>query len=145
MKVYVDNNQTVFICPSCHKEQYINVKNFDKKILNIKCECTVITTINLEYRKYFRKTISILGKLYTKNFKANILIVDLSIQGLKFKFITQSKFYNILELHEIINISFTLNGKSITKRCKIKNKYEEFIGIQFMDENFSRNIGFFLM
>lgn len=142
MKTYVENNQTVFICPHCNKEQYIDVANFNKKTLNIKCVCKEITIINLEYRQYFRKNISIIGKLQTKDFNTDIIILDLSIQGLKFKFAIK---YKQINLDEIITVIFTLNEKNIIKRCKVKNKYDDYVGVQFMDDNFSRNIGFFLM
>jgi len=146
MRNYVDDDhRTVFICPGCNIEQYINIKDFDKKTLNIKCSCGKITTISLEYRRYFRKNVSILGKVYTKTFKNDIFIVDLSVQGIKFRLVTKSKFYDSMNIGDIINVAFTLNGVSIIKKCKLKNKYDEHLGVQFMNENFSRNIGFYLM
>lgn len=146
MKVYVDNNNTiVFICPYCGLEKYIDLNNITKKILNIKCKCTKITVIELEYRQYFRKPIVIVGKAQIKNFNANIMIIDLSIQGLKFNFISKLKLYDQINIDDVINISFALNEHDILKKCKIKNKYDKNIGVQFMDENYSRNIGFYLM
>lgn len=146
MKTYIDNNNiTVFICPSCLTERHIDITNITKKNLNIKCSCGKITNISIEYRNYFRKNLNILGELLINANNINILLINLSQKGLRFKILNKFKFFSKFNINDLITVIFVLNEKIVIKKCKIKNKNNNAIGVEFMDENFSKEIGFYLI
>lgn len=53
-----------------------------------------------------------------------------------------------IEVGDIIEVDFKLDNKKedqIRKRCIVRSKRENHIGAQFDDENFSKQLGFYLI
>ncbi|MGD9732700.1 MAG: PilZ domain-containing protein [Desulfamplus sp.] len=153
LKGYVDeHNMTVFICPDCGFEKRFDASAFKnkKKNLTIKCRCGNKTEMEIEFRKHFRKKVELFGNCLLKknNKKCEIIIRDLSMQGVRFEFLhVCNKSMADIEIDDIIEIEFRLDTKQndlILKRCMVRSKIDNFIGAQFQDDNFAKRLGFYL-
>ncbi len=91
-KYYVNKDGLITIqCPFCEKNRTISVEKFRNKVqtLKIKCSCTKIFDIDIEFRKHYRKKTNIIGsyrktKVALEKAKACI-VTDLSLGGLSIK------------------------------------------------------------
>ncbi|MBF0303460.1 MAG: PilZ domain-containing protein, partial [Desulfamplus sp.] len=147
VKGYVDEqNKTVFICPNCGFEKQFDASPFKtkKKTITIKCRCGNATEMEIEFRKHFRKKVELFGICLLKknNKKCEIIVRDLSMQGIRFEFLhICSKYMASIDIDDVVEIEFKLDTKQeelITKRCIVRAKTEKFIGAKFQDDNFSK-------
>ncbi|MBF0573556.1 MAG: PilZ domain-containing protein [Desulfamplus sp.] len=152
---YIDNNnESLFVCPNCGFQRRFNALPFKdkKKTLTIKCKCGQSTDIQLEFRKYFRKRLGIPGLCSIEKDnkkKFDIIIKDISLGGVGIEFIFVNKKYMAeIEIGDIIVVEFQLDYKKekpIIKRCAVRIKMNNVIGAEFIDENYSQVIGFYMM
>lgn len=154
VKAYVDEqNQTVFFCPHCGFERRFDASPFrnKKKALTVKCKCGNATEMEIEFRKQFRKNVELFGScLIKKTGKlCEIIIKDLSFQGIGIEFLHIYKKHLVdIDVGDIIEVDFKLDNKKgdqIRKRCIVRLKLPNHIGAEFDDENFSKQLGFYLM
>lgn len=154
IKGYIDENQnTLFVCPYCGFQKHFNVSQFNgkRKNLTIKCQCGKSTEFQIEFRQSFRKTIGIPGVcIFDKTqIRCDVIIRDISLGGVGLEFVFVNKRYLAqIKIGDIIVIEFKLNHKKekiLRKRCIIRLKLDSIIGAEFTDENYSRDVGFFMM
>ncbi len=153
-KAYVDeNNKTVFVCPACGFEKQFDASLFKnkKKNLNIKCKCGQPTSIDIEFRKHVRKEVELFGTcIIIKNgVNCDVIIRDLSLQGIGIEFLFgHRKYIKDFKYGDLIHVEFELDnnkGGFISKDCFFRLAKELRIGAEFRDDNFSKQIGFYLM
>ncbi|MBF0378157.1 MAG: PilZ domain-containing protein [Desulfamplus sp.] len=157
VKGYIDNNnESLFVCPNCGFQRKFNALPFKdkKKTLTIKCQCGQSTEMQLEFRKYFRKQVGIPGSCYIEKDsddkkKFDIIIKDISLGGVGIEFVfVNKKYISQIGVGDIIVVEFNLDEKKdkpITKRCAVRIKMNNVIGAEFVDENYSQVIGFYMM
>lgn len=153
IKGYIDNNNnTLFLCPNCGFQKIFNALPFkDKKKITIKCQCGISTKMDIEFREHFRKKVEIPGVCIVEKSKkrCDIIIDDISVGGVRIKFVFINKKYIAeIEVGDTIFIEFQLDTakeKVITKKCIVKIKLNTMIGAAFSDDNYSREIGFYMM
>ena len=111
-KYYVNADCLITVqCPVCVKTRTTSVESFRGKnnVVKIKCSCGNIFSIEIEYRKNYRKKTNIYGKyrsvLEPSYIQRDCIIINLSITGVAVKILDGLKINNDDEL--IIN--FTLD------------------------------------
>lgn len=154
VKAYVDEqNQTVFLCPNCGFQKKFDASPFKdkKKTLNVKCKCGISTEMEIEFRKQFRKKIELFGTCLIKKTqkRCEMIVRDISFSGIGLELLhIYKKHIADIEVGDIIEVDFKLDNKKedqIRKRCIVRSKRENHIGAQFDDENFSKQLGFYLI
>lgn len=152
-KVFIFNNKATFICPKCENVKTIDASPFEKtksKVqVNCKCPCGHFFKAILERRSYSRKDITLPG-IYCRFLhgeeveKGQIVVLDLSRAGLKFKPHVQPAF----QIGDQLHIVFNLNDEEkslIKKKATIMNINNEMhVGIEFCEKEPYGKIGTFL-
>lgn len=151
IKAYLtENNKIFFLCPHCGFNTGFEY-NTTKRSLNVRCQCGQILLIEVELRKYHRKAVDFYGICFIQNNKISfdIIIKDLSLYGMGLKILScYKKYLSNIVVGDIIEICFNLENKhetEILKRCIVRSKNDREMGVEFLDENFSTQIGFYLM
>jgi hypothetical protein len=148
-KVYVDyTNQVKIICPKCGLEKNINVFKFKDthKRLKANCKCGEVFRFTLDFRKYFRKNVRLTGEYYIpgKDEKREILIQDISTNGIKFKTLKQHNFFK----NDTVELKLALDDQMRTEihtLVKIKWITDHNVGAQFNDPRLlEKDLGFYL-
>lgn len=134
-----EDNFATFACPSCGKIKKMDVsryKNHKKAVkLKYKCRhCQTITSFFLERRLHYRKTVNLKGTYEHKDKKGFMIILDLSLYGVKLKL------YSIgsIAVGDRLNLEFTLDDgefSKIKKEVIVKNIIGKNIGAKFASIN----------
>ena len=128
--IYVRPDSTAVIsCNQCGHSKNVPVGTYkgSKNRLKIKCKCSNIFTVILEFRKNFRKVTNLLGECTNhsqKNIRGNIIVKNLSITGLKFISQGTGKFRNgdeITLLFRLDDTNRTMIKREATVRGVDKN------------------------
>jgi hypothetical protein len=135
-KIFVSPDDTAVItCCNCHLQKIIPVSSYKgkKSQVKIKCGCKNVFTVELEFRKKFRKKTNLLCK-YTKhslkNQHGNINVTDLTLDGLGFTTFDLDKFMSGDE----IEVSFKLDNldrTAINKEVIVRNVRKDSISAVF--------------
>jgi hypothetical protein len=116
VKVYVRPDETALItCPYCGRQKIVPVGSYkgSKTRVKIKCGCKNVFTVNLEFRKKIRKKTKLLGKftnLSQKNWRGDIVVKNLSLDGLEFSTMDIDKF----KVGDDIEVAFKLDNEDRT-------------------------------
>ena len=148
-----EENMALIHCPHCDSIKQVPVSKFKgtKHSLKVKCSCSEVFQVDLNFRKNFRKKTELKGICYKlsahKSSEEECQIVNLSFRGVGIKFFKESNFVKDDELV----VSFILDD---TKKTAVKRKLQvlhaegSYIGGKFIDfegDNLDKNIGFYLM
>jgi len=128
-KVFIFNNKATFICPECEKVKTIDARPYlhskARMRVNCKCPCGHSFKAIMERRNYLRKDITLPG-VYCRFMdgqeieKGQIVVLDLSRGGLKFKPHVPPAFQIGDQLHVIFNLN-DRKKSLIKKKATIKN------------------------
>jgi hypothetical protein len=151
IKIYVNNaNEGEIVCPKCEKTKTIHLSNdrIPHKPIRVKCNCGYSFSIVLEYRKYYRKTVSIPGKLVhiqTGEDIAKIVVTSLSVVGVGFEL----KSTGSVTVNGVYYIVFTLDDSlesAIREAIVVKRVSGSNIGAEFCDqEKYNYELDFYIM
>lgn len=146
-KLFVEKNLTTkIICPNCRCSRIVDVSEYKKLAkavkVRIKCKCGYAQVALLERRDRHRKTTSLKGsyipKLVGKKIhREEIEVKNLSVSGIRFKFINNHK-YKFKPGDELL-VGFSLNempGSLIREEVIIKGFNRPFISAEFKDKIF---------
>ncbi len=158
--VNVDNTAT-FICPECHKSKTVDVSDFigsrGTVKLRYRFKCRVCVDERggyknsgiaiLERRRYYRKEVSLAGKVVLEKGIVKVSITDLSRTGVRFNPLQQAEFPE----GGTVVLKFRLDNKSgtmITKKVRILSVDKRGVGAEFLSVDESdlsdKAIGFYL-
>ena len=152
-KTYVRPDDTAIItCPHCTRQKTVPVSSCkgSKSRIKVKCGCKNIFTVNLEFRKKFRKKTNLLGKFTNysqRNYRGDIIVKNLSTDGLEFITTDTAKFKN----GDKVEVSFKLddaNRTTIKKRVIVRNVLKKSVGCEFeISSQYApdSSLGFYLM
>ena len=145
-----ENNTATLICPACGAVKHITADTFQKNrhTVSVRCRCQHIFNVLLDFRRHFRKQISLPGTYLIAGKGAGgggvIHIHNISRGGLGF---TVSGMHRIEEGNEL-QLEFQLNDKKKTplkKQAIVRSVRINAIGCQFKDSGeLDKALGFFL-
>ncbi|MBF0199932.1 MAG: PilZ domain-containing protein [Desulfamplus sp.] len=155
IKIYADEeNRGVFVCPHCGFKKEIpsllNLKTQQNR-LNVKCKCAKVINVLIEFRRFFRKDVLLNGSCIVEKSgtKCDIVIKDISLGGVALEFFfVNKKHIKQLEIGDRLMVEFALDNNNldiVRKKCVVKNINGFLIGAEFLDEEYSSKIGFYLM
>ena len=148
-KVYVDeSNQATITCPKCGFEKSLDVIAFKntKKRIKVKCKCGETHQITIEFRRQYRKNVSISGEYIDKikGKRGEIIIRDLSLFGILF----ESLGTHPISVDDILEVKFKLDNpmrSEICKRVKVKWIKDRMVGAQSVGKKiYEKALGFYL-
>jgi len=146
----LDNGTTVLKCPFCRHARSVSVANIkdQKKIIKVKCSCQKSYTVNLEFRKMYRKGASLDGKyinLSRDNEPGLMLVKDISMGGIGFEVVGPCR----IQVDNELEVTFTLddnNSSVIKKQVVVKVVRNKFIGCEYFHSGeYDKALGFYLM
>lgn len=155
------DNRITLSCPSCLLVREILVDKYagNKHFLTVNCPCGATYGVNLNFRKHYRKDVSI-GGYYTvaeedvglidtgsvPTVPINCRIKNISLGGLGFTALSQVR----VQVGDRLKVKFTLDKdppEIVEKEVIVKGINDNYIGCEFIQETgFSdRTLGFYLM
>ena len=148
-KFYVDeNNQVNIICHKCGFEKSIDAINYrnTKNKVKGKCKCIEGFEFTLEYRKHYRKNVTLPGEYISpKNGgKGEIIIRELSLTGVQFESLNPHQ----ISSDDTLEVTFKLDnplGSEIRKLAKVVWVRDRSVGAQFSERKlYEQALGFYL-
>jgi len=154
-------NQIILSCPDCLLVRQMSVdKHMGRKhFLTVNCPCGTTYGINLNFRKHYRKEVSI-GGYYTADDSApgwtddgklpsvpiNCRIKNISMGGLGFTALNKVR----VQVGDRLKVKFTLDKippEIIEKEAVVRTIKDYYIGCEFIEESAypDRTLGFYLM
>ncbi|MDX2433958.1 MAG: PilZ domain-containing protein [Desulfobacterales bacterium] len=153
IKSYVrPDNTAVITCPHCDRQKSVPVESFKgtKSRIKVKCGCKNIFIANIEFRKRVRKRVNLRGT-YTihseKTIRGNIIVKNLSVDGLEFSSMDNHTF----KVDDELTVEFRLDDEQqseITKDVIVKDVRKYSVGCAFDrsgDLAFNGPLGFYIM
>jgi phage terminase large subunit GpA-like protein len=153
IKSYVRPDNTVVIsCPHCGRQKSVPVESFKdrKTTIKVKCACTNIFALDIEFRKKIRKRVHLRGTYINhsqKNRHGNLIVQDVSLGGLAFSSIDIHDF----KTNDELTIEFQLDDEhrtTITKAAFVKDIRKRTIGCEFErggEFAYDGPLGFYIM
>jgi c-di-GMP-binding flagellar brake protein YcgR len=150
-KVYVnEKNRVTIICPECGNVKVENAEQYkfeegDRNI-DIACaKCDARFTVFIDFRRYYRKRVSLQGIIYNVDEKfSKITVENISRSGVGF---TIDDVFTVA-LNEEIDVQFTLDDADrtfIRKKAFVRYIRDNFIGAEFTElQKFSKELAFYL-
>lgn len=153
-------DMALFSCPHCGRMKHVSVAKFKNKkhSLQVKCVCNQTFTVDLNFRKRYRKqtdleaffckVVNWVKTADASKMPRNCRIVNLSLGGVGFRHLTRVK----IEIGDELIIDFSLDDRkqSHMKRVIIVRHVGEdgYIGGEFSDADqnvYEKTLGFYLM
>jgi hypothetical protein len=129
-------NNATFLCPHCNKPFSISVSEYKdtKHNLTLRCDCRRQFRILLNFRRYQRKNVIIVGEAMNLSHGNKawtvITLMNLSMGGLRFKVLEPSS----IQQGDKIRVRFTLDRPQevlIDKEAIVRNKVNNEYGCEF--------------
>lgn len=143
-----DGNATI-VCPNCSSVKIVPVSQYKERQhrLQVRCSCSHVFKINLDFRQCFRKSTKLKG-IYGLHPPAvgsgQVEILNLSLSGLCF----EVKGFHRIEVNQKGRIDFALDDRKQTRLVRefvVKSVTGKLIGCQFRKERqFEKELGFYL-
>ena len=151
LKVFVNlENRIAFTCPECSRPTSIDIDSLKQKIspLKVRCACKSIFSLDIDYRRYYRKQTSISGTCRSirphSSREEEILVVNLSMGGIGFKVTAGWD----IEVGHRLELKFQLDDRkktSLRKVAEVVYVGEDIIGCRFESHQvFEQALGYYL-
>ena len=155
------DKHVVLSCPDCLLVREISVdKHMGRKhLLTVNCLCGTTFGVNLNFRKHYRKNVSIGGYYFTNNTDVgwadvgnvptvpiNCRIKNISMGGLGFTALNRVR----VQVGDMLKVKFTLDKEPpeiVEKDVIVRTIQDNYIGCEFTQESAfrDRTLGFYLM
>lgn len=150
IKFFVDSRKRVTItCPQCGISKTIDTTKLQPKtkVVNAKCKCGKHFKGEIEFRRFYRKTVRLIGEYIQlkNNQKGNMVVGDLSMGGLAF---TCSR-PHMIQVGDHLELIFRLddaNRSEIRIKAVARSVRDLFVGVERSDTSqYQQALGFYLM
>ncbi len=140
VKAYVYSDGTTTItCPVCSSQKRTSAATLkcEKHVLSVRCRCKTVFKVLLDYRKYYRKPVSLSGTYTTvyqyEKCKGLAQITNISTGGLQYSIVGLNR------LHPgcILDLDFLLDDKQcspIKKQALVCYVHSNVVGCEFIDK-----------
>jgi hypothetical protein len=148
-KVYADDTNTVtIICPKCGFEKNIDMTKFEgrQQTLKVECRCGEINQFIVEFRKQYRKDVSLPGEYIVRQNKekGEMLIRELSLKGIRFESLRPHK----ISTNDTLDVTFKLDNpmrSKISRTFKVIWIRDRMIGANCIEPKlYEKDLGFYL-
>lgn len=151
VRVHVNrDNYIAFSCPHCSKPYRISVANFknNKHEVITRCSCEKRFEIELNFRRFYRKSVQIEGEVMNlstaQNIWFSITVLNLSMSGLRFRL----KDPATIKLDDLLQVKFTLDDQRadlIDKEVIVRDIRKNIYGCEFNNLAYEeKELGFYL-
>lgn len=152
IKIHLDSNyEGEITCPQCGKTKPVTVtpEQIFKPTTNLQCECGHSFDVAFERRKFKRKDVRILGKIYdvkSNDFICEVTITSLSQSGLAFRVPFEKISLENFANDKLMEISFPYGGNRMTAREQIKIRYVIgcLVGAEFSQKQYDSDLDLYL-
>jgi len=142
-----DTNRVSIICPKCGIEQNINTTNLKgtQKKLKGRCRCGEPYQFTIEFRKRYRKDVSLPGEysILGIGIKGEIIIRELSMSGIRFECLSPHH----IAKDDIVRMKFKLDDpkrSEIRKPVKVEWVRDLTIGAHYIEKKlYETDLGFY--
>ena len=144
-----DQQEVTIVCPLCHKSRSISVSRFAgrKHCLKVRCSCTTCFTVNLDFRKFYRKPTDLQGYYNSQEqprSEGAARIRDLSVNGVCIETLGNHS----MRIGQTGSIDFTLDNKKASRVKKvflIRAINGNILRCEFVnDRAYDKDLGFYL-
>ena len=154
LKVYADKQgKAVFHCPHCGFSTNFDAsayQNRDSRI-KIRCRCGESMTMLVEFREYYRRSVSLIGwcRVHRTGADLEMKVRDLSLSGLSFSlepFLEEDR--EALQVGDVITVRFRLDSPPenfIQRTALVRNIRSGIIGAKFSRSEYDKELGFYLL
>jgi hypothetical protein len=152
VRLYVNvENQVSITCPQCHTVKVADVGPYkgSRRPLTVKCRCGRVFRAILETRKFYRKSVNLIGyyaKAGTHDY-VGMVVEDLSLSGIGFRV----KGKTTVKIGDQLVIRVVLDNKARTEIVKniavrvVRQTDDAFIGGEFCDSRaFYKELAWYL-
>jgi hypothetical protein len=157
-KVYADSQgRATFLCPHCAGKIDFDASAYrdrDSRI-RIKCRCGQSTPVLIEFRKFYRREVSLTGscRVHRTGMMLGIRVHDLSMSGLSFtiEFRDDSRSQSEgseITVGDVVSVQFHLDNQARTlvqRRAEVRNIRMGRYGISFFRTEYDKDLGFYLL
>lgn len=154
LKVYADKQgKAIFHCPHCGFVTNFDAsayRNRDSRI-KIRCRCGENMTILVEFREYYRRSVSLIGwcRVHRTGTDMEMKVRDLSLSGLSFSLESPpEEDVKALQIGDVITVRFRLDSPPenfIQRTASIRNIRSGVIGAKFSRSEYDKELGFYLL
>lgn len=144
-----EDGHTTLVCPNCNSVKSVNAGPFRERQhrLKVRCSCSKVFAVNLDFRKCFRKPTQLEG-VFDMTPPASgggkVTIINLSLEGACFEVIGIHR----LETAQKGTINFTLDDRKNTRLKRdfiVRMVKGNKIGVEFKKaQAFQKELGFYL-
>lgn len=161
IKAYVSSDNKIALhCPNCGLVKQVSVAKFkgDKHTLKVRCSCRKLMTVELDFRRKYRKRTNLYGEYAVLTYENQrkrmldeplfhkCLIVNISLTGLGLVISPHA-----LKTGDELRVRFTLDDKKkseMDRTVVIRVVEQTYIGCEFNDDayyQYDKTLGFYLM
>jgi hypothetical protein len=151
VKVHVDgNNHVSFSCPHCEKTYHLPIRKLKVNKHNLvgRCKCQKRFEVLLDFRRYYRKSVKIVGEVTNQSFDSDkryaMTVVNLSMSGLRFKILNSAS----INKGDSLQVQFSLDNQRadfIDKEVVVRNSGGQAFGCEFTNPAYKeKELGFYL-
>ena len=146
-----ESDEAVISCPACSLVKKMSVGRYrkdSKRYLRVKCSCSKVFNLCLEYREYYRKSVKLLGKsinLSNHRETQDIIVKNVSLRGVGFCPFKKHR----TRQGDRLQVFFELNdgyNSPIRTDVIVRRVEENYLGCEFINALKIREpLGFYLL
>jgi hypothetical protein len=154
LKIFADKQgQAIFVCPHCGFSTSFDASAYRERDsrITIKCRCGKKLALLVEFRKFYRRAVSLLGQCENHRTKESldIRLHDLSMSGLSFSVASIREVETPpFQVGDVLTVQFRLDYPPrdlIQRRAEVRNMRGDVIGVQFFRSEYDKELGFYLL
>jgi len=145
------DGSALFVCPACGRE-----KSFDARAVvessprfDVRCTCGTVTPVLLEFRKFFRKKVRLVGACLVERSGEEypIEVRDVSLEGVGFALADRTMVPDIVP-GDTVRLRFRLDNQAkslVDRRGEVRTIRGEFVGVELHPVAYDRDLGAYLI
>jgi hypothetical protein len=141
----------LFVCSVCGREKSFDVRAFlnVSPRFDVRCTCGTVTSVLLEFRKFFRKKVRLVGacRVERSGEEYPIEVRDVSLEGVGFALVDRRNVPDIVP-GDTVRLRFRLDNHAkslVDRQGEVRTIRGEFIGVELHPVAYDRDLGAYLI